>query len=451
MRIHIIAIGGSVMHSLAIQLYLQGHEITGSDDIIYDPARSHLKKQGLLPQEEGWFPEKVSPDLDLVVVGKHAHADNPELKKANELGIKVQSFPEFVYERSLDKKRIVVTGSHGKTTTTGMLMEVLKRENREFDYLIGAPLDGFERSFKLTASAPYILIEGDEYPTASFDPRPKFVHYRPHFSIITGIAWDHMNAFPSLEIYHSLFDDYLKNLMPGSHVIYNEKDEVLSDMVSNYDHYKAHPYSSLDYRVKSGRYFLKDDEKEYPLKVIGRHNMENMAAVIELSHLLGINSSDAKEAFTNFKGAARRLETVYDEGDKTGIIDFAHAPSKVKASIRAVKEAHPERRVIAVLELHTYSSLNKNFLKNYRGTLDHADEVFVFYSPETLRIKRLSELSDEIIRQEMGRMDIEVHTDADQLFESLKSLNYSDSSLLMMSSGAFGKSDVRKIILELLD
>ncbi|HKK89333.1 MAG TPA: Mur ligase family protein [Saprospiraceae bacterium] len=451
MRIHIIAIGGSVMHSLAIQLKLQGHEITGSDDIIYDPARSHLRKHGLLPENEGWFSEKVDAEVDLVVVGKHAHEDNPELKKANDLGLKVQSFPEFVYERSLDKKRIVVAGSHGKTTTTGMLMEVLKNENREFDYLVGAPLEGFERSFKLTASAPYILIEGDEYPTASFDPRPKFVHYRPHYTIITGIAWDHMNAFPSLDIYHSLFDDYLKNLMSGTHVIYNEKDEVLSKLVHRYDHYVAHPYNSLDYEVKQGKYFLKGNKKEWPLQVIGKHNIENMAAVIELSKLLDIKGDTAFQALTHFSGAARRLETVFEKGGKTGIVDFAHAPSKVKASIRAVKEAYPNRRLIAVIELHTYSSLNKDFLKNYRDTLDHADEVFVFYSPETLRIKRLPELSNEIISQEMGRSDMKIHTDAAQLFKALQALDYTNSSLLMMSSGAFGKSDVRKIINELLE
>lgn len=451
MKIHIIAIGGSVMHSLAIQLKLQGHEISGSDDIIYDPARMHLQEHRLLPGKEGWFPEKIDADLDLVVVGKHAHADNPELKKANDLGLKVQSFPEFVYERSLDKKRIVVAGSHGKTTTTGMLMEVLKHESREFDYLIGAPLAGFERSFKLTASAPYILIEGDEYPTASFDPRPKFVHYRPHFTIITGIAWDHMNAFPTLEIYHSLFDQYLKALMPDSKVIFNSNDRVLTELIGRYDHYMAYPYSGLEYEVINGKYFLNDDGKQWPLKVIGRHNMENMAAVVELAKHLDITQTSAMEALTSFTGAARRLETVFEGEDRTGIVDFAHAPSKVKASVHAVKEAHPDRKLIAVLELHTYSSLNKEFLKNYRGTLDHADSIYVFYSPETLKIKRLPTLSKDIINNKMGREDIEVHTDPVELFKVLRAIDYTNSNLLMMSSGAFGKTDVRKIIHELLE
>ncbi len=450
MKVHVIAIGGSIMHSLAIQLHLLGYAITGSDDIIYDPARTRLSEYGLLPDKEGWFPEKISKDIDLIVLGKHAHSDNPELIRAQELGITVKSFPEFVHERSLDKKRIAVAGSHGKTTVTAMLMTLFKEANREFDYLVGAKLENFSRSFKLTASAPYIILEADEYPTSSLDSSPKFVHYRPQITIITGIAWDHMNAFPTESIYIDQFRAYLNTLKPDAKVIYNEEDEVLSKLISECGHIDPYPYNCLDYAVRNGKFFLVDDNKEWGLEVIGRHNMQNMTAVSKVADILQMDKAVFYESMSKFSTASKRLEKIVDQKDRLGFVDFAHAPSKVNASINAVKSAFPERKTIAVIELHTYSSLNKDFLSNYRDKTNDADTLLIYYSPKTLEIKRLPVLSAEIIREEMGRDDIEVFTSSDKLYEHLSEMDYNNTNLLMMSSGSFGKSDVRDWLVKLL-
>jgi UDP-N-acetylmuramate: L-alanyl-gamma-D-glutamyl-meso-diaminopimelate ligase len=451
LRVHIIAIGGSIMHSLAIQLKLQGHKVSGSDDIIYDPARSNLSKYDLLPQEEGWFPEKIGEEVDLVIIGKHAHQDNPEYLKANHLGLKIQSFPEFVFERSLDKKRIVIAGSHGKTTTTSILMDIFKSAGREYDYLVGAKLNNYDRSFKLTASSPYILIEGDEYPTSSFDTRPKFIHYKPHYTIITGIAWDHMNAFPTEKIYLQQFNNYLRDLDEGTKVVFNNEDERLKELVQHFKHIESIPYSCLDYEIRDGVFNLWYKNQSIPLKVMGRHNVQNISAAVTLCEHLNIKSEAISDALSDYLGASKRLEIVVKKDDRMGVFDFAHAPSKVKASIEAIKQTYSERRLIAVLELHTYSSLNKAFLKNYRACFDSADEIYIYFSARTLEIKRLPHLDSDIIRSEMGRKDIQVYTSSDELFSILAEKNYQNVNLLLMTSGAFGKIDPREKISELME
>lgn len=450
MKIHIIAIGGSIMHNLAIQLKLQGHEVTGSDDLIYEPAHSHLKEHDLLPQKEGWFPDKIVKELDLIIMGKHAHTDNPELQEAQLKNIRVLSFPEFVYERSLNKTRIAIAGSHGKTTTTAMLMETFLASDRDFDYLVGAKLHNFDRSFKLTASARYILLEADEYPSSALDPQPKFNHYKPHYTIITGIAWDHMNAFPTEENYIAQFRSFLHQLSAGSHVIYYKHDAILTDLVKESSHIYIHPYEALSYRVVEDQFVISSNGNDVPIEVIGKHNIENMSAVLALSDLLQLDHTSSLQALSQFQPADRRLQIVENKSDRMGIIDFAHAPSKVGASIHAVHEMNPERNLTAVLELHTYSSLNKDFLHKYRGNIDVPTQLLVYYDPHTLEIKRLPPLSADIIKREMGRDDILVFTTSEQLYAHLQTQSYDHTNLLFMSSGAFGKSNVREWIKDLL-
>jgi UDP-N-acetylmuramate: L-alanyl-gamma-D-glutamyl-meso-diaminopimelate ligase len=363
MKIHFIAIGGSIMHQLALQLLAQGHEVTGSDDAIYDPALSNLKAKGICPTEYGWFPEKITKDLEMVVLGKHAHADNAELAEARALEIKVVTFPELIYTYSQDKTRIVVGGSHGKTTTTSIIVHTLLQNDMESDFMVGAKIEGVKGAVRLTESAPYMVIEGDEYPTSAEDPRPKLVHYHPNIAILTGVAWDHMNVFPTYEIYRKVFADYIASLSKDAHLVYFEGDAELPSLVEEFASCNTYPYKALNAKIESENYYLLDEEgKQYPCSLYGEHNLQNLAAAKKVWEILDKDSRAFYEAASKFGGAAKRLQYLADREGYTVIKDYAHSPSKVKAAVAAVREKYASRKLVVVCELHTYSSLNIDFM-----------------------------------------------------------------------------------------
>jgi UDP-N-acetylmuramate: L-alanyl-gamma-D-glutamyl-meso-diaminopimelate ligase len=443
MRIHLIATGGAVMHNLALALQKNGHQVSGSDDEIYNPAKDRLSAAGLLPPAFGWFPEKITPELDLVILGMHARADNPELARALELGVKVYSFPEFIFEQSKNKTRIVVAGSHGKTSTTAMIMHVLRISNIHFDYLVGSQLEGFDTMVQLS-DAPVIVIEGDEYLSSPIDRRPKFLHYQPHVTIVTGVAWDHINVFPTYENYKHQFELLLENLAPGGKVIYFEKDGDLAQIVEkSAADIRPVPYSGFQHRVLDGKFWIKEPGCEaLEMQVFGEHNMANLQAAQLACLELGISKENFLQAAASFRGAAKRLQSLAGTPDFSAWLDFAHAPSKAKATVEAVRKLHPGRRLVACLELHTFSSLNKNFLPHYAGSMDPAGTAVVFYSPHTLEMKKMPPVAAEEIRQSFDRPDLEVFTERTDLEAFLKKQNWENANLLLMSSGNFGGMNV---------
>lgn len=446
-KIHFIAIGGSVMHQLAIALKQKGYEVSGSDDEIFDPARSNLLAAGILPAQPGWFPEKISPQLDAVVVGMHARADNPELLKAKALQLKIYSFPEFIAHESCHKTRVVVGGSHGKTTITGMIMHVLKACGRTFDYLVGAAIPGFSQAVQLT-DAPVIICEGDEYPASALDSRPKFHLLKPHIAIISGISWDHINVFPTWEQYLQQFARFIEVIEPHGSLIYNQDDATVSDLVrrSSRTDLQLIGYSLPKWTVEKGITFVYDDQHHaIPLRIFGEHNLLNLQAARQACALLGVSSTDFFQAITSFTGASRRLELIASYPQAAIYRDFAHAPSKVKATIQALRKQFPERKLIAVLELHTYSSLSVSFQNQYAGCMDEAHIAAVFYSPHTLALKRLPELTPDTIKQGFRREDLHVFQHIDNLLSFLEQQDYRDTTLLLMSSGNFDGMDMEYI------
>ncbi len=401
MNYHFIAIGGAVMHNLALELQHNQHVITGSDDEIFEPAKSRLANAGILPSAHGWFPEKITESLDGVIVGMHAKQDNPELQKALELGIPTYSFPEFIYHHSRNKTRLVMAGSHGKTTCTGMLMHILK-SYRDFDYLVGSQLPGFERMVKLS-DAPLIVIEGDEYLTSPLDLRPKFVHYKAHAAMITGIAWDHVNVFPTEEIYHNQFSLLIDTLQPGGHLYYFNGDAALKNIAEKSGFPQQESYDAPQYKNVKGGTEVTVNNRVYTLPFYGRHNLQNAAGVVKMASTIGITEEEAWSALETFPGTAKRLEPILETENLTVIRDFAHAPSKVEASVFAVREQFPNHKFIAVFEVHTYSSLNPDFMQRYRGTLNPADAVCVLYDPHVFELKRMEVPSKETIEQRFGK------------------------------------------------
>lgn len=447
MRIHLIAIGGAVMHNLALALHDVGHQVSGSDDEIYDPARTRLDARGLLPPTLGWHPERITPEIDLVILGMHARKDNPELRRAQELGLRVVSFPEFIGRHASNKTRIVVAGSHGKTTTTAMIMHSFKLAGLDFDYLVGAQLEGFDTMVRLS-DAPLMVIEGDEYLSSALDPRPKFLHYTPQVLVLTGIAWDHINVFPTFESYQEQFRLLLDSLPRGAKVIYDERDEHLRRLMSNAraDLLRL-PYQPLPHRVKNGTVVLETAAgRQLPLHIFGAHNLANLNAARKVSEIIGIEEEAFFEAAATFKGAARRLQTLCDTPHFKAWLDFAHAPSKVAATVQAVKELFPSTPLTAIVELHTFSSLDKAFLPHYRHTLGHADEAAVFYSPHTLEMKKMPPISTDEIRNAFDHPQLQVFTSAQALEHYLTSQSWHGRNLLLMSSGNFGGIDVRNIV-----
>ncbi len=443
MKIHFIAIGGSIMHQLALQLLAQGHEVTGSDDTIFDPALSNLKAKGICPEVYGWFPEKVNQDLDMVVLGKHAHADNTELAKARFLNIKVVTFPELIYTYSQDKTRIVVGGSHGKTTTTSIIVHTLLQNNLETDFMVGAKIEGVKGAVRLTESAPYMVIEGDEYPTSAEDPRPKLVHYHPNIAILTGVAWDHMNVFLTYEIYRKVFADYIASLSEDTHLVYFAGDTELPALVSEFAKCKLYPYQALKAETDSEKWYLIDEAgKKYPCSLYGDHNLQNLAAAKKVWEILGKEDTAFYEAASKFGGAAKRLQYLADKNGYTVIKDYAHSPSKVKAAVAAVRKKYASRKLIAVCELHTYSSLNIDFIPQYKDSLKPADTAIVHYDPEAMKIKRMPALAQDAVRTAFNDETLVITNDAKTLQKQLDEAPHENVVILMMSSGNYGGIDL---------
>ena len=443
MKIHIIAVGGRIMHTLALNLVEQSHVVTGSDDEIYEPSKSRLADAGVLPEEIGWNASRITSDIDLVILGMHAREDNPELVKAQEIGLKIVSYPEFIYDASISKKRVVIAGSHGKTSTTAMIMHVLKYRNLDYDYLIGAELEGFGKMVKLS-DAPLIIIEGDEYLSSSIDRRPKMMHYQPHISVITGIAWDHINVFKTEEDYIALFDEYLDQHQSDASIYLYEEDKQLRLLGEKYGHtknisyYKALALSSSNNVVH--------DQKQYRINVFGEHNRANMMAALDVCMDLGITAPDFFAAISTFRGAAKRLELLIENQHSKVYRDFAHAPSKVNATVTAIKEQYPHKRIIALLELHTYSSLNIKFLPKYKGALDNADEAYVYYSEHTLSIKKMDQLSPQIVEESFENPSVKAINQKEELELVLEQIDLDNCVILIMSSGTFDHLDVKGIL-----
>jgi UDP-N-acetylmuramate: L-alanyl-gamma-D-glutamyl-meso-diaminopimelate ligase len=445
MKVHFIAIGGSVMHQLAIALHRKGYTVTGSDDEIFEPARGNLEREGLLPPKLGWHPERLNAGLDAVILGMHAKADNPELQMAESLGLAIYSFPEYIFQESRDKVRVVIGGSHGKTTTTAMVMTALQSAGRDFDYLVGARLDGFPQSVNIT-HAPVIVCEGDEYPASALEKRPKFHFLFPHIAVLTGIAWDHINVFPSFEIYLDQFRIFLDKIEPGGVLIYNQTDPVLARLV------EEHPaavrrigYEIPAFLIENGTTLVTLEGQTAVLKVFGEHNLLNLQAAWLVCKELGLDAAAFLKGMGGFTGAAKRLELLVSAPGLNVYRDFAHAPSKVKATIRAVKAQFPDRRLIAVLELHTYSSLNEQFLTEYQGSLEDADAAAVFYSPHALELKRLPPLPEEKILSGFGKKGLAVIHKKEELAEWLMKQSYKNVNLLLMSSGNYDGLDVQAL------
>ncbi|HTK20345.1 MAG TPA: Mur ligase family protein [Mucilaginibacter sp.] len=446
MRIHFIAIGGSAMHNMAIALHKKGFKVTGSDDVLFEPSVSRLSKHGILPEANGWYPEKITQDIDAIILGMHARADNPELLKAQELGLKIYSYPEYIYEHSKNKLRVVIGGSHGKTTITSMILHVLKNIGKDFDYLVGAQLEGFDTMVKLTDEASVIVIEGDEYLSSAIDRRPKFHLYKANIGVISGIAWDHINVFPTFENYTDQFGIFIETVQPNGKLIYSETDEVLDDLVKkDKSRVEKLPYHLPNYNIKNGITNIINNKKEYPLQVFGEHNLLNMEAARLVCESLGINSEDFYTQITTFKGAARRLELMGKNENSNFFKDFAHSPSKLKATIHAVRSQFPERKLIACIELHTFSSLNKDFLGEYAHAMDEADVAIVFIDKKTFEQKKMDPYPAETVKDAFGREDLTFYNDPSELEKYLENIEINNTNLLMMSSGNFGGIDLQKL------
>lgn len=446
MNLHFIAIGGSAMHNLAVALKQKGYQISGSDDAIFEPSKSRLEAQYLLPMELGWFPEKIKSSLDAVVLGMHAREDNPELIKAKELGLKIYSYPEFLYEHSRNKTRVVIGGSHGKTTITSMILHVLHYHNKEIDYMVGAQLEGFENMVHLTKENDFILLEGDEYLSSALDRRPKFHLYKPNIALLSGIAWDHINVFPTYENYLNQFNIFVDSIVSGGILVYNEEDEDLSRIVEETtNQIRKHPYSTPQFRIENNITVLDTPEGEMAIDLVGAHNISNLSGAKWICQHMGVDEDDFYEAIASFKGASKRLEKIVSSGSTVVYKDFAHSPSKVKASTNAVREQYPERKFHACLELHTYSSLSTQFLSQYRGALQNADEAIIFFSPEALEIKKMLPITEGQIREAFGMENLKVFTTPNLLKEYLKALDYQNAALLLMSSGNYGGLDFEEI------
>jgi len=445
-RVHFIAIGGSAMHNLAIALHLKGYNVSGSDDEIVDPARTRLQSYGLLPDQFGWFPENLDHSIHSVILGMHARGDNPELIRAKELGLKIYSYPEFLYEQSKDKLRVVVGGSHGKTSITAMILHVLQHCNVDADYMVGAKLEGFDVMVRLTSEAKVMVFEGDEYLTSAIDLRPKFHLYKPDIALVSGIAWDHMNVFPTFDNYIEQFRIFV-NLIPDSGaLIYCEQDpEVRKVAESVSGRYKKFPYQVPGHKVSGGKTVLLTEEGEFPLLIFGKHNLMNLEGARLVCNQLSISNTDFYRAISGFKGASNRLELMTERPGFSVYRDFAHAPSKLSATIRAVKEQFPERRLVACFELHTFSSLNKDFLGQYANSMEEADLAIVYFSPHALELKKLPMLSPEDISRSFGKTGLMVFSDTTMFQQFLKTQEWGNSNLLLMSSGNYDGLNIKDL------
>jgi UDP-N-acetylmuramate: L-alanyl-gamma-D-glutamyl-meso-diaminopimelate ligase len=437
-RVHFIAIGGSAMHNLAIALHRKGYEVSGSDDEIFDPARTRLESYGILPEKFGWFPDKLDNTINSIILGMHARGDNPELARAKELGLKIYSYPEFLYEQSKDKLRVVIGGSHGKTTITAMILHVMQHCGIDTDYMVGAKLEGFDVMVRLTDKAKVMVFEGDEYLTSALDLRPKFHLYKPDIALVGGIAWDHMNVFPTFENYISQFRIFMEMVPDTGSLIYcNTDGEVQKVALEVAGKMKKLPYGVPQHYVEEGKTYLITDVGKVPLKVFGNHNLMNLEGARMVCNQLNISNADFYTAISSFKGASNRLEIIAEKPGFNAYRDFAHAPSKLKATIGAVKEQFPARKLIACFELHTYSSLNKDFLRQYDDSMEKADVAVVYFSPHALELKKLPMLSPDDIKKSFGKSGLLVFSDSVHFQEFLLAQSWNESNLLLMSSGNF--------------
>lgn len=451
MRVHFIAIGGSAMHNLAIALCKKGYQVTGSDDEIFEPAKSRLERYGLLPKTIGWNPDLIDENINAVILGMHAKDDNPELIKAKQLGLKIYSYPEYLYEISSSKIRVVVGGSHGKTSITAMILHALQALNVKTDYMVGAMLEGFEVMVKVEDDSKYMVLEGDEYLSSTLDRRPKFHLYKPDIAIINGIAWDHINVFPTFENYVEQFKIFADKIENGGRLIYFDGDENIRNIAANVrNDIKTMPYNGLNFRVENGKTIVLNGDKEYPMLVFGRHNMINMNAAMLACESLGINRDSFLETMQSFKGAAKRLELLASNDTKAIYTDFAHSPSKLKATIEAVKEQYPNRKLVACMELHTFSSLSKNFLEQYKGCMNKADKALVYYNHHAIELKRLEELSIELVEKAFDKEGLKVTTDSSEFVQFVKQNAEDNTNILIMSSGNFGGVNIKQLAEEII-
>lgn len=451
MKVHFISMGGSVMHQLAIALSKKGYLVTGTDDEIFEPAMGNLKEAGLLPTTIGWNEDMIHPDLDAVILGMHAREDNPELLKAKALGLAIYSFPEYIYKESLQKKRVVVGGSHGKTTTTSMIMHVLKKQQFSFDYMVGAKLSGFEQSVNIT-NAPIIICEGDEYPASALEKKPKFHFLYPHIAILTGIAWDHINVFPTFDFYLDQFVIFMNRIETGGLLIYNETDKVLATLVANHKRPDIvyQPYQVPEHQIENGITTIQINNLTGKLSVFGNHNLMNCLAAYYACKELGVSAADFLLAMQDFTGAAKRLELIASTNSMSIFRDFAHAPSKVKATVEAVRQQFPARKLYAILELHTYSSLNVNFMQEYHGAFDLVDVGVVFYAKHALEIKKMPELPAEKVMEGFGKPGLMVINEKLILEKWLSSLPNEDANILFMSSGNYDGLNINSLTQDII-
>jgi len=450
-RIHFIAIGGSTMHNLAIALHQQGHVITGSDDEIFEPAKNKLVKHNLFPEETGWFPEKLNNEIDTIILGMHARVDNPELMRAKALGLKIYSYPEYIYEQSIDKQRIVIAGSHGKTTITAIIMHVLNKVNRKFDYLIGAEVEGFDVMVKLSDDAPVIIIEGDEYLASPIRRQPKFMFYHHHIGLISGLAWDHVNIYSTFEEYVKSFEIFADSTPKSGILIFDSNDDLVSVIgkkeradVTDVE-YSIHPHE-----IQDGKSYLKSDFGKIPIQIFGNHNMRNISGAKTVLNKIGITDEQFYKEISSFNGIKRRLEQVGENFNTAIYRDFAHAPSKLAATLDALKNQFPDRGLIACLELHTFSSLNKKFIKEYQDTFNIPDISIVYYNPNGASVKKIEILSDDEIKKAFNRPDLKIFTEKSQMIQFLKDQKWENKNLVMMSSGNFDNLNMTEITQNIL-
>lgn len=449
-KVHFIAIGGAAMHNLALALHSKGYEVTGSDDEVFEPSKTRLAAVGILPEKMGWFPEKITKDIDAVILGMHAREDNPELVEAQKIGVKIYSFPEFLYQETKDKLRVIIGGSHGKTTTTAMILHVFQHLGIGFDYMVGAQIEGFDTMVGLSEKTKIAVFEGDEYLTSPIDLRSKFHLYHPNVALVTGIAWDHINVFPTFEIYVEQFKKFADLVEPQGTFIYFEQDKELQKIARGVrPDITALAYNTPEYVISEGKTYIKYNGKEIPLQVFGEHNLQNINAARLVCLQVGVSESDFYEAISSFGGAARRLQKITEANGCTAFLDFAHAPSKLRATIKAVKDQYQNRRLVACMELHTFSSLNKDFLPEYKDTMKPADVAYVYFNPEVIAHKGLEKITKEQVAEGFGK-NITVFTDPKALQEELRKIKFENTNLLFMTSGNFSGLNLVEFAKELV-
>ncbi len=447
MRIHFIAIGGAAMHSLAIALQKIGHQVSGSDDDVFEPSRSRLKKHHLLPEQMGWNAQRITQDIDAIILGMHAKKDNPELLKAQELGIKVYSYPEFIYEQSRNKTRVVIGGSHGKTSITAMVMHVLKYHQYPFDYMVGSQLNGFDNMAQLSEEAPCIILEGDEYLSSPINLVSKFHWYRPQIALLSGIAWDHINVFPTFESYLDTFKTFIASLPEDAYLTFFTEDKHLKEICKPQSNQHFEAYNTHPFKIENGQSYLIDSNQHtHPIQIFGEHNLQNLSGALNIVKQLGLSAKEFYEAIGSFQGTAKRLELIKKEGDTHIFLDFAHAPSKLKATVKSVKQQFPNQKLYACMELHTFSSLRPEFLPQYHSCMNEADEAVIFFNPEVAAKKSEQPITEKEIIKAFGKDGLRVINDTELFKQYCLNLNLQNANLLLMSSGNFGGLNIRELM-----